>query len=242
MKSLILILITFSFLVGAEPSQLAKIHGILQLPLPNRLQVLRQQPEHYFKQLKNVFYSKKINESIKWKALMSMARLYPKKSRYTIKQALRHSSWFMKNAGLIALEISNPKESLLYARKFLDHPSLVLRTASVDLIRRQKATQYVNILWKKLYAKENFRKNKGLWIRRNIVMALYELAEPTEKQKFIKLLKDSDPKVHALASMVLNQWGEERPIKVLTNKEKLLKAPPSQPILGKGDSPKKVRF
>lgn len=241
LASIGLLCLTAGFVL-AEPSQLAKVHGILQLPLPNRLQVFQQKPEQYFTHLKNIFYSKKIDESVKWKALMSMARLYPKKSRYVIRRALKSKGWFMKNAGLIALEITDSKKSLLYARQFLEHPSLVLRTAAVDLIRRQKATQYIPVLWKKLYAKESFRKGKGLWIRRNIVMALSELTDAKDKERFIALLSDSDSKVYNLALMTLNQWGgnisipERKQGRAIATKRKSILT--KQPVFGKRKSSK----
>ena len=142
---------------------------------------------------------------------MSMARLNPKKARPSIIQSLKRRSWYFKNAGLIAMEIIDPQGAVLYAGKFLKHPSLVLRTAAVEVIHRQRAIQYKPILKKQLHAKQNFRQGQSLWIRPRIASALAEFASSQDKPLFLSLLTDPDPKIQPIALKTLKKLTSKAP-------------------------------
>ena len=176
---------------------------ILKLPLAERIHQLQKYSSFYH--LARIFRNQNHHDSIRWNALMSIARLHPQKSTPYIRQALHHSSWFFKNAGLIAMEMVNPQRAVVYAVRFLEHPSLVLRTASVEVIRRQKAVQHTSLLWNQLSDKKNFRKGQSLWIRRYIVQALSSFSKPSDTQRFLVLLEDPDPNVRSIALQTIHQ-------------------------------------
>ena len=187
---------------------------ILDLPLEKRLGYLRKNSSRSFSKLSVIFKSKKYSDELKWKALMAMTRLDSQRAQPYIRQSLRHRSWYFKNAGLIALEIFNPQMAVAYARRFLDHPSLILRTASVDVIRRQRAYQYRSLLKEKLYAKENYRNDVSLWIRPRIVQTLSEFSNANDQSFFTALLDDSDVQVQAIALKTLQYMdllSEQKP-------------------------------
>ena len=142
---------------------------------------------------------------IRWKALTSLPHLYPKRSLPLVLKALNSSVWFLRNAGLIAMESLNTNESLKWAGHFLNDPSLIVRTAAVDLIKKHKARRYKFQLLQKLNAPDSFYKNQSLWIRRHITEALADFCEPGEEEFFISLLKDSDKSLHPFAVSALEK-------------------------------------
>ncbi len=181
------------------------IKMILNLPLENRKEALSRYPADVFVVLQRLVFSNKEKMPIRWKALTSLARLYPERSRRTVLKALNHPLWFLRNAGLIAMESIHTKESLRWAGRFLNDPSLIVRTAAVKLIQKHKARQYKFQLLEKLNAPDSFYKNQSLWIRRHIVSALSDFCDPGEEQLFISLLKDPDKTLHPFAVSALEK-------------------------------------
>ena len=181
------------------------IRMILSLPLKNRKQALSNYGLSSFAILTKLVLSNKEAMPVRWKALTSLARLYPEKSRPLVLMALRSSKWFLRNAGLIAMEIMDPKEGLRWAGDFLDDPSLIIRTAAVDMIKKHKANQYKIHLLAKLNAPDSFHKNTSLWIRHHIVSALADFYEPGEEKMFISFLRDPDKRLHNSAILALEK-------------------------------------
>ena len=206
MKILLLTAILYTVPVETEVQSSIKIskkqykslQQALSLPLNRRNQFFQTRP-HYFVYLKYIFQDPKSSPTIKWQALMSMTRLNPQKAQPSIDQALNSSDWFLKNAGLIALEILQPESAIRKAVQFLNHPALMLRTASVELLRRRKAKQYKEILWTQLGDPQNFRNGKSLWIRYTIAQTLSEFSDPADHDLFFALLEDKDPRIHSIA-------------------------------------------
>lgn len=202
LTSLLIGLNAYALKVSEKQYQILK--QALDLPLNQRTQFFQKRP-HFFVYLKHIFQTQESSPSMKWQALMSMTRLNPQKARSHIDQALNSHDWFLKNAGLIALEIIQPEEAVRKASEFLDHPALMLRTASVELIRRRKAKQYKDILWTQLGAKENFRNGKSLWVRYTIAQTLSEFSDHTDQDLFLTLLEDADPRIHSIAIRALQR-------------------------------------
>ena len=179
---------------------------ILKLPLENRNQVLSQLGDDVFWLLKSMVFSSKESMYTRWSALISLAHTQPAAlAKPVILKALKHSEWFLRNAGLLALEHVDADLSLQQADDLLDDPALVVRTAAVDLIQRQKADNYKFRLLEKLNAPDSFHKHSSLWIRAHIVSALAGFAEPGEEPFFTSLLKDPDTRIHPFASKALKK-------------------------------------
>ena len=135
---------------------------------------------------------------------MSMTRIYPERTRPHILKSLESGNWLFQNAGLTALNIIDPQKALFFAVQFIQSsPSLILKTAAVELIRKRKARRYKPLLWRELKSKAYFRKGTSLWIRQTIAKTLFELSDPEDKQKFLDLTKDQDPGIQTLA---LRAW------------------------------------
>ena len=204
----------------ANPSQAQKkgssqtknyVLEALKKPLEKRLYLLRKNPTAYFQHLAAIFNSEHQNDSIKWNALMAMVRLSPSKAQPYVLQSLNKRSWYFKNAGLVAMEIINPSLAVRYAGRFLNHPSLILRTAAVETIRKQKAHRYKNALKQQLYKQHNFRNGVSLWIRPYIAQALAELSDASDKKFLLTLLTDTDSQLHPIALEALNKINTTTP-------------------------------
>jgi len=181
------------------------IRMLLELPLKNRLQALSKYGLSSFIVLKQFSFSNAEKMSIRWKAFTSLARLYPQRTYPLSYKALHSGHWFLRNAGLVTMEIINPAESIRYAGLLLDDPSLIVRTEAVLLIKKHKAYQYKKLLLAKLNASINFHKKQSLWIRHHIVSALAEFSEPGEEKIFISFLQDSDKRLHLPAIYALEK-------------------------------------
>ena len=189
----------------ASPTDYENIKMILDLPLANRTYALAHYGPNSFSILKQFVFSKKQRLSVRWGSLIGLARVYPERSLSIIKKSLNSSEWFLKNAGLIAMEIVDSKEAVRWAGELLDDPSLVVRTAAVNMIKKHKASQYKFQLLSKLNAPDSFYKNKSLWIRHHIVATLADFSKPGEEKMFVSLLQDSDSRLHSPAMKALEK-------------------------------------
>ena len=178
---------------------------ILGLPLENRKQALSHYGAKTFVLLRTLLVSPKESMPVRWKALTSLARLYPQKSLPLVQRSLRSSPWFLQNAGLIAMDIIDSQRALTWAEHFLNARALVVRTAAVDMIKKRGAKQYKARLLAKLNAPDSFYKEKSLWIRSHIVSALSVLSEPGEEKLFISFLNDPDERLHIHAILALEK-------------------------------------
>ena len=186
-------------------SDIQNMRLILQLPQENRVQALRESGLKSFPLLKKLFFNKKETMNIRWISLTSMARLYPKQSLPIINNSLKSPVWFLRNAGLVSLEIIDPPKAVKWAGRLLKDPSLIIRTAAVNLIQKHKASEYKTQLQKKLNAKDSFLKNESLWIRHHIVSALATFAKAGEEPFFVSLLDDKDTRVQHSAVRALEK-------------------------------------
>ncbi len=191
--------VTGSSSIATQKKDYHNIKMILDLPLKNRIQALSKYGSKGFVILSRLVFSGEEKMPVRWKALVSLARLYPEKSLPLVQKALRSPVWFLRNAGLIAMEIINPTEGVRWAGHFLNDSSLVVRTAAVNMIKKHKASQYKVQLIGKLNASDSFYKNKSLWIRHHIASALADFCEPGEEKMFISFLQDPDERLHPSA-------------------------------------------
>ncbi len=197
---------------GAFKQNRADIKMILNLPLENRTHVfLKYDTNLLFYLLKKIALSDRESMHTRWNALISLAHsVEPYRARAVLRSLFSHPVWFVRNATLLAMEVVDTRLALQYADKLLDDPSLVVRTAAVDLIRRQKASRYKLRLIEKLNAKDSFYKNSSLWIRHHIASALADFAISGDKALFVSLLKDPDPRLHSIALSALKKINTQK--------------------------------
>lgn len=135
----------------------------------------------------------------RWRATTALGQAWPKLAEPTLEKALQSDEWFMRNAALIALTHGSRKKVLEWSEKLLDDKALVVRTAAVQAIDRVSGKELSEKLWSRLNAKENFRNQQSLWIRKHIVRALSKFGRPSDTSRFISALRDGDKDLHPYA-------------------------------------------
>jgi HEAT repeat protein len=187
-----------------QSSRLQATKDALDLPLMERVQQLKGD-SHSYENLKVLMFGKANAMDLRWKAVTAFARVGGDKAKADIVRTMQSPEWFMRNAGLIAMSTVDRSESLVWARKFLNDKALVVRSAAVDVISKSHDVTSTNLLWTKLYSKENFRNAQSLFIRRRIVEALADIDGKGHEAKFVALLQDKDQSLHEPAMEALER-------------------------------------
>ena len=158
-----------------------------------------------YKELKAKAFSETEVMAVRWNSLMEMTRMKKHESVIDIKKALGSNTWYMRNAGLIALHSINPEMAFDVAKKQLDDPALVVRSAAVDVLSKSKnkVAEVRELLWKELYSKKNKVKTKSLWIRPQISQYLAVNPQASERERFLALADEKDEEVRTHAEKAL---------------------------------------
>jgi HEAT repeat protein len=167
-------------------------------------------------------FEEKYHLQDRWTALQSLASLKNDLAIQSIVKASKSDDWFMRDAALKASRKYYPKASIKMAKKLLNDPSLIVRTSAVKSIHSAGDLDSKSVLWKALYDERNFRKGKGLWVRKHIARALADfetrdLKNVSDKkiESFIKLLKEPNQDIQvsamaALEKLTTKSFGEKQ--------------------------------
>lgn len=156
-----------------------------------------------YKDLKSKAFSNENDMHVRWKSLIKMAETKKKASVPDLKKALKSDTWYMRNAALLALDSINPDLAFEAAKKQLDDPALVVRSAAVDVLAKNKsrAQEVRKYLWDELKDDQNKFKNRSLWIREQIAKILAESPQGSEREKFLAMANEPELRVHAEAAL-----------------------------------------
>lgn len=187
----------------------------LSKPFAGRLETLENQGPQGYRNLMTIMFDEKMPMATRWRAVTAAGRIGGKESVPELERALKAPDWFMRNAGLVALAKIDRKAAIGWARKLVNDRALVVRAAAVETLADLRDTDSAGLLWEKLYAKENFRHEQSLFIRRRIVEALAVFKPVGSEGKFVKILADRDENLHPLAILALekltnNSLGSEK--------------------------------
>ncbi|MGE3974705.1 MAG: HEAT repeat domain-containing protein [Bdellovibrionales bacterium] len=175
------------------------VTDILKLQLEERTVALRSKGPAVYRELHQLAFDTNQPYELRWRAVISMAWLGNKESIVDLERAIESNDWFMRDAALKGLEKVNREKAIAWAKKLMSDPALVVRTAAVRVLHDLHDTTSETLLWEKLQASENFRGEQSLWIRRQIVVALSDLAQRGTEGQFAKLLEDKDKSLHVPA-------------------------------------------
>ncbi len=141
----------------------------------------------------------------RWLSVVAMSKIQHKDREKDLLKALKNPSWYMRNVALLALETVNTKLALTEAIKLMEDPSLVVRSAAVDVVAKSSLTSSPArmALWKELRDKQNKTQGKSLWIRPQIMQHLVQTAQPKERPLFLGYLEDENLEVKSLAREAL---------------------------------------
>ena len=205
--------------ISVASNRYLSVKEALLLPVENRASALKAQGSKGEAALVTLMFDQSASMDLRWKAITSAGLVGGNSLRPQIQKALVAKEWFVRNAALVALESIDRNEAKVWAKKFLDDKALVVRSAAVETLARLEDRSATAVLWKKLNAKENFRGNQSLWIRKQITTALAQLDKSESQRQFIDLLEDRDEGVQEAAIKALElrtgqQLGSDRePVK-----------------------------
>lgn len=178
---------------------------ILTLPEKNRYLVAEKKSDELYPVLIEFSKSEKKSMQTRWKALTLAVHLVGEKSLPEVEQALKAPEWFMRNAGLVALQSIDPEKAKARAKGLMKDKALVVRSAAVEVIGNDLDTSTRDLFWDELEASYNFRQKQGLWVRGQILEKLAAHPEKKEIPLFVKALKDKDLKLHSSAIAALER-------------------------------------
>ncbi len=176
----------------------------LEMPKKNRYATLQQTVKSP-NQLDAIAMDDTLPMQTRWRSITAMSELFNDKSMPFLEKYLKNSEWFMRNAAIISASRLDHEQALKWARQLLDDKSLIVRTSAVQAITHLNGIEAKADLWAKLNSNENFHRGHSLWVRRYIVEALAKFADRSDEQKFIKVLLDSDERLHAPAIQALTR-------------------------------------
>lgn len=164
-----------------------------------------------YKELRTKAFSENQDMSVRWNSLMKMTKMKKNESIMDLKKALNSNTWYMRNAGLVALESINPELAYEVAKKQLNDPALVVRSAAVDVLtkNKKKVAEVRELLWKEIHSKKNKIKSKSLWIRPQIGQFLAQDPLPSEREKFLSLADERDEEVRFIAEKALQKLQKD---------------------------------
>lgn len=195
------------------------VEDALKLQVEDRIQALRIKGPNSYRELRKIAFSQEKPYELRWRSVMSMAWLGGKESVVDLEKAIEMNDWYMRDAALKGLQKVHKEKAITWARKLLNDPALVVRTAAVKVLHDLNDTASEKLLWEKLNAPENFRGEQSLWIRRQIVVALSDFAAKGTEKKFAQLLDDKDKTLHVPAMRGLERltgkYMDEDPKKAL---------------------------
>lgn len=146
----------------------------------------------------------------RWSALMQVAQSEKSDRIEILNRAAVDKQWFMRSASLVALQNVQPNLALKTAEKLIQDKALMVRSASVEIMKNHMNQLNRSLLWKELEQKYNFRGSQSLWIRAQIVELLAREPAPAELESFRKLVLDKDAEVQRLAAAVLMKMSDRK--------------------------------
>ena len=179
-----------------------------------RVDRIRREGAGGFLGLREVAFHKKSSDRMKWNAIVSMGVVYGHRADSELEKALKSDDWILRNAAQVAMKSYDPVRSKEWALKLLNDKALVVRSASVDSLAQDLDDRTIASLWDAFNDPKNFRGNRSLWIRKQILQVIAAHPRNSDVGRFIGVLRDKDsglyfPAIRALERMTGMKKGSE---------------------------------
>lgn len=209
MKHLLLIIL-FAPVVSfsAIPRKKSSSDFVRALGAPHKIavaEIYKMGPSAYRK-LNDIAFDSSQPMNTRWKSFMVMTSIGNKKSLPEINKALRDKVWYMRSAGLLAMQKVDRKKSIEWAQFLLKKdPALLVRVKALDVLKDIPKDQNKDLFWNQLYSKENFHRDESLWIRGKLASHLADFPRKKDLKKWKKALFDKDVKVQNEAARAIEK-------------------------------------
>lgn len=167
----------------------------LDLPFANRLASLRAQGPAGYKNLRSIMFDPDSKIDARWRATMAVGRLGGRLSLPELERASKADVWELRSASLIAVSRIDRRTASAWARRLIKDKALLVRLTAVETLEEIQDRAAVSDLWAQLDNRQNFKRNRSLFIRRRIVDALAKLESPESSARFASLLDEDDPQI-----------------------------------------------
>jgi HEAT repeat protein len=154
-----------------------------------------------YQDLKNTAFSESAEMKTRWHSVVEISKSKHPQREKDLLRGLKDSTWYMRNVSLLALNSINPNKGREEALNLLDDPSLVVRSAAVEVLAKsaENNLQVREKLWSQLKNKKNRVQGSSLWIRSQLMQVLSEKPLASERSRFLAFAEDSDNEVRSLA-------------------------------------------
>lgn len=208
MKTLFIVLAWSVQGLAAVPQQnfQEKIFLNLREDRPIAVQEMSRLGKNGLEELRKISFNEQIPMKTRWKSFMVLTELQGKKALSDIGKALKSPTWFMRSAGLTALEKANKKMSKKWAMDRLrKDKALMVRLKALQILSAHKDKKVTELFWEKITSEDSFHLNKGLWIREDLAKNLLNRVRKKDLMSWVNLLHDQNPKIQSLAGLALRK-------------------------------------
>jgi hypothetical protein len=182
-----------------------EMNTLLSQPIEARLKLFRGAKLEGEKFLRATAFNDKAALQSRWRALTTLGRLDAARFASDLERALTGKEWFMRNAGLIALQTANRDFAVKWSMRLVTDPALVVRTQAVRNLIQLDGRESEALLWREIFSARNFRGRQSLWVRAHMAEALARFGSPGHARAFRRLLLESDERLHKWAVMGLEK-------------------------------------
>jgi len=140
--------------------------------------------------------------SERWKQVYPLAKnMTPFKANDFLSKCVESKDWFLQLAALKSYEVLMPRQGLKKAKSLLkSSPSLIVRSETVNYIKKHGNINDVPLLFGALLSSENFKGRRSLSIRPLIIDAIESMdTQNIYKKRWSKLKHDSNLRVRKMA-------------------------------------------
>ncbi len=191
--------------IPVQAAASSELGGYLKKPLQSRIKLFQQTGESGRGYLRRVAFDSQSELRTRWRAVTTMGKWDAAGFQPELNRALTSKEWFMRNAGLIAMQFAPRAQAIEWSTRLLHDPALVVRTQAVRNIISLRATESEAVLWQEIFAEKNFRSGESLWVRGHMAEALAKLCSAGRARSFQRLLLEADPRLHRWAVVGLER-------------------------------------
>jgi HEAT repeat protein len=200
---MIYILSLLVFYAPAHALSAAEFNAYLAQPIDARIKMFRTAAVEGAEFLRTLAFDAKAPLQSRWRAVTTLGRWDSVHFRPELERALTSKDWFMRNAGLIALQSAPREMSVPWSMRLVVDPALVVRTQAVRNLIQLQARESEDLLWREIFSKRNFRGHESLWVRAHMAEALARFSSPGKAKAFKRLLLEPDARLHKWALLGL---------------------------------------
>ncbi len=178
----------------------------LRQPHELAMQTIKTLGKQSYPMLEELAFNEKWPMKTRWKAFMLLTLPQGKAATVTIKKALLSKTWYMRSAGLTALETVDVHGAKKWAYQLLNaDPALMVRMKALEVLRDERGEKVTELFWKKVYSEDSIHRDQSLWIRADLAKILAERPREKDLKRWVRLLHDSDKKLRAMATLALGK-------------------------------------